>query len=117
MAIFPPTRPPHSHTSSFDSNTDQTIRRKSPETAAESVLDQNISANFPEVVDLALRNKDYIRGVSTDAGIPTPAFRADNRLQQECIDTFVAFEKYDTSLPFVAQYRLTDGLGKEDSRS
>ncbi|KAG9049964.1 hypothetical protein FS837_008314 [Tulasnella sp. UAMH 9824] len=96
MAIFPPTRPPHSHTSSFDSNSDQTIRRKWPETqtaAAESVLDQNTSANFPEVVDLAIRNKDYIRGISTDAGIPTPAFRADNRLQQECVDTFVAFEK------------------------
>lgn len=91
MAVFPLKRPSHVQTSSLDSNSDQTIRRGTSESPIPEA--SGASTTFPEVVDLFMRRKNYLPGVFTEETNPTPAFRVDNRLQDECVRDFLMFEK------------------------
>ncbi|KIO25453.1 hypothetical protein M407DRAFT_210621 [Tulasnella calospora MUT 4182] len=96
MSSFAPRRISHSHASSLDSNSDQTLRRgasESPIIEARAPSDHNARPTFPDFVDRVMKGKAHLSESLTEVGTPTPAFRANNRLQEERVQPFLDFAR------------------------
>ncbi|KAG8917598.1 hypothetical protein FRC01_002349, partial [Tulasnella sp. 417] len=93
MSAFVPGRSSHSHTSSFDSASEQTTRRGTSEFPIidRAASDQNTRSTLPDLVDRVLKRRHHLSESFIETATPTPAFRADNRLQEECIQHFLDF--------------------------